>query len=107
VYRAFIVNDLDRSVGALGRLTQSKCDGMLNADGVAARIACERDFDSRENSTLSDGFHGTKRPSLDTANRGFNRRQPCAMLTTERVQEFGPLFAWNINVRHYAPSKCR
>jgi len=56
---------------------------------------------------VSDGFHGTKRTSLDTANRGFNRRQPCTVLTTERVQAFGPTFARNINRRHYAPSKCR
>src|SRR5215213_8002121 len=82
---AFIGSDLDRSVGAFGGLAESKGDGMLNADGV----------------------HRTKRPRLDTANRGFDRRQPCAMLTTECVQEFGPAFARNINGRHYAPRNAR
>jgi hypothetical protein len=87
---------------------EPKCDGALDADGVAACVAGEQDFDSGEHSTISDGFHGTKRTSLDdTANRGFNRRQPCTVLTTERVQEFGPTFARNINGWHYAPPKCR
>jgi hypothetical protein len=29
------------------------------------------------------------------------------VLTTERVQEFGPTFARNINGWHYTPPKCR
>jgi hypothetical protein len=104
---AFVVSDLDREVGALGGLMQPKCDGMVNADGVAACIACKRDVDSREDSSLSHGLHGTKRPSVGTANGGFDRRQPCSMLTTESVQEFGPPFAWNVDSWHYAPAKWR